>query len=146
MDDQMKELETWFPENKLTLANGTIIDLPKLSWGRESRAIKVVLSIINQTPELKDIFKDGTFDVSKLTIVIPRWIEQFSEKVAILVGELTGKKPAEVEETFSTEDVLVVLSYFFKRLAVIVRKAGGQVIKLQSLPSSTSAPVSTVGQ
>ena len=133
MTDINKELDVWFPENKMTLKSGKIIDLPKLNWGREMRAMKIVLSIINQTPELKTLIQPGqTFDTTKLIILLPKWLEQFSDKVSELVGILTNIAPKDIDETFETEDIFNVLSRFFKRSAAMIRGISGPTVAVEA--------------
>lgn len=137
-DKALKDLNTWFPDGKFKPTMGAEIVLPTLSWGRESKVMKIFLTLINKSGDLKSIFSEGKGeDISpmKLIAILPVWLEQFSDKVSEMVGILINKDVAFVEENLTTEDILRLLVPFFKRLSSIIGGLGRQI-----LPSTLAAP------
>jgi len=127
-DKSVNELNVWFPDNKVKLTSGTEITLPKLSWGRESKALKIVLQIVNESTVLKELLQKDQFSPELLAFALPQLLEKFADKITDIMFILTGVEKQKIEDDFVTEDILLILGPFFRRLTSVVKGAANKVL------------------
>ena len=127
MDEKVNdEVTVFFPDGKLKLSSGEEIDVPKLSWKVEARAVKIIGRIFKSVPELSALDLNNVTGKNLLAI-IPTLLEKVPDAITELTCLLIKKDQKFVEDQLNHEDVLAVIIPFSVALSGMLRKLAGVV-------------------
>jgi hypothetical protein len=144
--DAKSEMDVFFPDNKMTLVNGEVLDIPKLTWKSESKAIKLVGRIFNDVPVFKQI-NFSTVTGKDLLMFLPALLEKAPDYITELVAVITKKEATWLDEHMTAEDMMGIIVPFFARLLKILGKAVPTISeKTVSPPALISSGTNTAGQ
>ncbi len=144
--------DVFFEDGKLTLSSGVIIEIPKLTWKSESKAIKILGRIMNSVPEMK------TLDLTSiqggdLLSLLPPLFESVPDALTDLVSVILKRDKQFIEEEMTAEDLVLVLVPFSKRLTSMLSRLTAKLpagtleaTTTKSPKSLTSSQVNTDGQ
>ena len=115
------ELEVFFPDGKFKTNNGETIDIPKLSWKSEAKAVKLLGKIFNEVPAIKQVDLKN-FSGKDLLAIFPAVMEKVPDYVTELVSLILKKDAAFVEDKLTAADIVEILVPFSRRLIGTISK------------------------
>ena len=104
-----KELDAFFPDHKFTLVDGDEIGLPKMSWGRELKLVKIVLRIFKGV----DLTKLGESGASSLLSSLPTMLETAGPAATEFCSIMLDKDETWIDNNLDMTDVIDLITSFF---------------------------------
>jgi len=122
---EFKEIDVFQPDRRVKLENGQEIQLPKLTWGRECKLLRIISDLVSQPPFKGLKLENAT--ASTLISVLPQLAAAAAPKLTEFVAVVTGKDKAWVEDNCSLNDILEITIPFF---AAYTNNLAGKVDQL----------------
>ncbi len=117
-----KELETFLPEDtKVTLANGEVIEIKPLNWGKEIKVCQLVSkffsgnSVIEAFNEIANEDGDNN-DLDTISKLIIPLINEAPQAITQILALLLNKDTEYIEESLTSEDVMQIFVPFLQNL------------------------------
>jgi len=113
-DEKEEELDLWFPGNTVNLESGEKLAIPKLTWGRENKCLRIILRVFKNTPELKGLrLESVTADM--LLSILPALLDSALVEVNEFLEILLAKDVKWIEDNLALEDVVKLILPFVRR-------------------------------
>ncbi len=116
-----KELETFVPEStKVTLANGTILEMKPLNWGKEIKVCQLVSKFFKDNTLLEAFNElaneEGNNDLDAISKLMIPLVNEAPQVITQIIALLINKEDTYVEESLTSADVMQIFVPFLQNL------------------------------
>jgi hypothetical protein len=116
-----KELETFVPEStKVTLANGTELEIKPLNWGKEIKVCQLVSKFFSDNTLLEAFNEisttEGKNDLDAISKLIIPLVNDAPQVITEILALIINKDVKYIEESLTSEDVMQIFVPFLQNL------------------------------
>ena len=116
-----KKAEVFIPEdNNVTLANGTVVEVKPLNWGKEIKVCQLVSKFFGDNDITKAftlLEKDGENDsIEAISNLIVPLINEAPQVITQILAILIDKDEEYINESLTSEDVMQIFVPFLQNL------------------------------
>jgi hypothetical protein len=116
-----KELETFVPEStKVTLADGTKLEIKPLNWGKEIKVCQLVSKFFSDNALLEAFNNitttEGANDLDAISKLIIPLVNEAPQVITEILALVINKDNTYVEESLTSEDVMQIFVPFLQNL------------------------------
>ncbi len=118
MKSTKDETQVFFPDsNKFVTSSGEEITIPRITWGKEIKLLKIASGIMKSVPELANLNADPEkgLQVSDVLKLIPSILETVPEQITSFVALMLDRTPEWVNDNLSSEDIVKLVFPFFRK-------------------------------
>lgn len=98
-----------------TLTDSTVIDRPKLAWGKQIKLLRHFSALLAKVPELREVNFEA-FTIRDLVQVLPSVLDNAPDSFSEMCSLILDKDRAWVDENLSIDDIMGLIVPFLRGL------------------------------
>ena len=122
-----KELETFVPEStKVTLTNGTELEIKPLNWGKEIKVCQLVSKFFSDNTLIEAFNEiattEGKNDLDAISKLMVPLVNEAPQVITEILALIIDKDTTYIEESLTSEDVMQIFVPFLSSLFAKYKK------------------------